>query len=121
MRFRFLIPLGLVAATSVYASQSLVVISVDGLDNRYLANANRMGLRIPNLRKLMRTGEVSKGVIGVWPTITWPSHTTIITGVDPIVHGILGNRKPPSEGGDYYWSVNLLHARTLLQAVHDAG
>ncbi len=70
---------------------------------------------------MMRDGEVSKGVIGVMPTITWPSHTTLITGVDPVVHGILGNQKPKSEGGDYYWSASLIRAPTLLQAAHDAG
>src|SRR6476469_9726450 len=101
-------------AVPVAAKQPLVVISVDGLDNRYLQNADLMGLKIPNLRRLKREGQYAKGIIGVVPTITWPSHTTMITGVDPVVHGILGNRRPVSEGGDYPWSVSLLKARTLL-------
>jgi hypothetical protein len=103
------------------AGRPLVVISVDGLDNRYLANADQMGLKIPHLRRIMREGQVSRGVIGVVPTVTWPSHTTIITGVDPVAHGILGNQKPKSEGGDYYWDVSLLHTRTLIDAMRDAG
>ncbi len=37
-------------ALSLSAKQPLVVISVDGLDNRYLAQADRMGLKIPTLR-----------------------------------------------------------------------
>src|SRR5437868_4040162 len=103
------------------AKQPLVVISVDGLDNRYLQDAGRMGLKIPNLRRLMREGQYSRGVIGVVPTVTWPSHTTILTGVDPSVHGILGNQRPKSDGGDYYWSASLIKVPTLLQAVHEAG
>src|SRR5215472_6926998 len=103
------------------AAQPLVVISVDGLDNRYLANADQIGLKIPHLRRLMREGQVSQGVIGVFPTVTWPSHTTLITGVDPVVHGILGNQRPKSEGGEYYWDASLIHVPTLLQAVHKAG
>ena len=112
--------LALVAA-SLAAKQPLVVISVDGLDNRYLSDAGRMGLKIPNLRRMMREGQASGGVIGVAPTITWPSHTTIITGVDPVVHGILGNQRPKSEGGEYYWSESLIRTPTLLRAAHAAG
>jgi len=44
----------------------------------------------------------------------------MITGVDPIVHGILGNRRPDSDGGDYYWTVDLLKTTTLLDAAHAA-
>src|SRR5271168_3014193 len=104
MRLHFL-TLGVLSLTlPLAARQHLVVISVDGLDNRYLLNADRLGLKIPNLRRMMREGQFSRGVIGVVPTVTWPSHTTIITGVDPVVHGILGNQRPKSEGGEYYWS-----------------
>ena len=102
-------------------ARPLLVVSVDGLDQRYLANCDEMKLKIPNLRRMMREGQWSQGVIGIVPTITWPSHTTILTGVDPTVHGIRSNRLPASEGGDYPWSATLLKARTLLDAAHDAG
>ncbi len=106
---------------SLTAAQPLVVISVDGLDNRYLADADALHLKIPNLRRLMGEGEVSTGVVGVVPTITWPSHTTLITGVDPVIHGILSNRRPKSEGGGYPWSASLIKAPTLLTGAHKAG
>jgi predicted AlkP superfamily pyrophosphatase or phosphodiesterase len=103
------------------AGQPLLVISVDGLDQRYLRDCDRLGLKIPHLRQLIREGQWSEGVVGVVPTITWPSHTTILSGVDPSMHGIRSNRLPAEEGGDYPWSVKLLKARTLLDAAHDAG
>src|SRR5215510_16016502 len=99
----------------------LLVISVDGLDYRYLRDCDKLGLKSPNLRRLMHEGEVTEGVVGVFPTITWPSHTTIITGVDPRVHGIMGNRRPREEGGDYYWDVSLLKTKTLWHAAREAG
>jgi Type I phosphodiesterase / nucleotide pyrophosphatase len=99
----------------------LVVLSVDGLDWRYLRDRDALGLRIPNIRRMLREGRYADGVIGVWPTVTWPSHTTILTGVRPDQHGIEGNRRPKSQGGDYYWSVDLLKARTLWQAAHERG
>ncbi|MFM8395204.1 MAG: alkaline phosphatase family protein [Acidobacteriota bacterium] len=103
------------------AGQSLLVISVDGLDYRYLRDADRLGLRIPNLRRLMREGEVTEGVTGVYPTVTWSSHTTLITGVTPAEHGILSNRRPRAEGGDYYWDVSLLKKETLWAKAGAAG
>ena len=119
---RTLILAAVLAATGeLYAKQPVLVISVDGMDNRYLSEADKLGLKIPNLRRLMREGQWSAGVIGVVPTVTWPSHTTMITGVDPSVHGILGNRRPAAEGGDYYWTVDFLKTVTLLDAAHKAG
>jgi hypothetical protein len=44
-----------------------------------------------------------------------------ISGVPPFVHGILGNLRPRTEGGDYYWSAYLLKARTLLDVAKAAG
>src|SRR5579863_6007074 len=100
------------------AKQPLVVVSVDGLDNRYLTNADQMGLKIPNLRRLMREGQLSRGIIGVVPTVTWPSHTTMITGVDPIKHGILANWRPP---GEKFLDYSQIKAPTLIGAAHAAG
>jgi predicted AlkP superfamily pyrophosphatase or phosphodiesterase len=99
----------------------LLVLSVDGLDWRYLAQADSFHLQIPNLRRLMREGRWADGVVGVYPSVTWPSHTTLITGVIPEVHGILGNRRPKEEGGDYYWSPDLLRSPTLWQAAGKQG
>lgn len=102
-------------------AHKLLVLSVDGLDWRYVRDRDQLGLHIPNTRRLLKEGRYSRGVIGVWPSVTWPSHTTLITGVRPDQHGILGNRRPQSEGGDYYWTVDLLKAPTLWQAAHARG
>ena len=98
----------------------LLVISVDGLDYRYLRDCDKLGLKIPTLRRLMREGEVTDGIVGVFPTVTWPSHTTMITGVTPAKHGILSNRRPKAEGGDYYWDASLLKVKTLWHAARKA-
>jgi hypothetical protein len=113
-----LIFLAVFLAGSLQAAQPLVVISVDGLDNRYLAQADKFGLKIPTLRKLIREGQYSQGVIGVVPTITWHSHTTIITGADPVAHGILSNWRPP---GDRFVDYSQIKVPTLIGAAHNAG
>jgi predicted AlkP superfamily pyrophosphatase or phosphodiesterase len=110
-----------ISGVSAQPPHKLLVVSVDGLDWRYLRNRDAMGLAIPNLRRLLRQGQVAQGVIGVFPTITWPSHTSLITGARPDQHGIMGNRRPQSQGGDYYWTSDLLHVPPLWQCAADHG
>ena len=92
----------LVVAGESLAKQPVVVISIDGMDQRYLSDRDKLGLKIPNLRRLIREGQWSAGVVGVVPTVTWPSHTTMITKLDPTKHDILNNQRPTSENNNYY-------------------
>jgi predicted AlkP superfamily pyrophosphatase or phosphodiesterase len=83
--------LGLSAPSTPSAKpKRALVISLDGLDFRYLKDADSYGLIIPNLRRLMTNG-ISTGVYGTFPSLTYPAHTTIITGVEPDRHQIFGN------------------------------
>lgn len=109
----------LLFALATATAHPLLVISVDGLDWRYLRDADKLGLKIPHIRQLMRQGEVTQGIVGVAPTVTWPSHTSLITGARPAGHGILGNRRP--NGGDYYWTTDFLQRKTLWHATRAAG
>jgi glycerophosphoryl diester phosphodiesterase len=85
---------------------------VDGLDQRYLRDSDRLGLKIPNLRRLMREGSWADGVIGEVPTITWPSHTTMLTGVPPAQHGIQRNQ---------VWDYSSIKVKTLWDDLRAAG
>ena len=69
----------------------MLVISLDGMGATYLTKADEFHLRIPTLRKFMRDGTYAQGVTGVLPTLTYPSHTTMMTGVWPTVHGVYAN------------------------------
>jgi len=112
----------LLALSGFALANPLLVLSIDGLDHRYLRDADKLGLRIPNIRRLLREGQwAAQGVVGVVPTVTWPSHTSMISGVPPSVHGILNNKRPKDQGGEYYWSVDLLKVPTLLDAMRAAG
>ena len=61
----------------------LLIISVDGLRPDYVTAADKHGLKIPALRRLPKEGAFAEGVQGVVPTTTYPSHTTLLTGVWP--------------------------------------
>jgi predicted AlkP superfamily pyrophosphatase or phosphodiesterase len=93
----------------------LLVVSIDGLDHRYLRDADKLGLKIPTLRRLLSEGALADGVVGIVPTVTWPSHTTILTGVPAWQHGILTNDQP-GQPGQRWWFTKFLKARTLWHA-----
>lgn len=69
----------------------LVIVSIDGLMATTLRTADQSGLQIPNLLEMRKGGSVSQGLVGVFPTVTYPSHTTMMTGRLPAEHGIPGN------------------------------
>ena len=102
----------------------LLVISIDGLRPDYVREADRYGLRIPALRRLLREGSSASGVLGVLPTVTYPSHATLVTGVAPARHGILANRPFDPLGTNregWYWYAEDLRVQTLWDAAAEAG
>src|SRR5690349_5520305 len=103
------------------ATHKLMILSVDGLDWRYVRDRDALGLKIPNTRRLLAKSSTADGVTGVWPTITWPSHTTMITGARPDQHGIEGNASGPPDPALSYWSANKIKVPTLVQCLAQRG
>lgn len=102
----------------------VLMISVDGLKPEYVLQADARGLKVPFLRLLVAEGAYAQGVTGVWPTNTYPSHTTLITGTWPAEHGILNNPEfdPARKFGDsWYWYAAQIRVPTLWDAAHGAG
>ena len=102
----------------------LVVISVDGLRPDYVTAADAHGAKVPHLRKFLHEGTYAQGVTGVIPTVTYPSHTTLMTGVWPARHGILANQtfdplQKNHEG--WYWYAEDIRVPTLWDAAAAAG
>jgi predicted AlkP superfamily pyrophosphatase or phosphodiesterase len=97
---------------------------MDGLRPDYVTAADAHGARIPNLRRFLKEGAFAQGVVGVIPTVTYPSHTTLITGVSPATHGILANTAfdPLRENqGGWYWYAEDIRVATLWDAASRAG
>jgi hypothetical protein len=121
---------GCTAAPSVPAPGPLrprvVLISVDGLWAGDLRRADSAGVRLPVFDSLRRAGALADGVTGSFPSVTFPSHTTIVTGVPPGRHGVFSNSifVPPT-GRREYWPAYLEHSEirvpTLFDAAHAAG
>jgi hypothetical protein len=102
---------------------AVILISIDGLKPEYVLDADAHGLKIPALRRFLREGAYSTGVRGVVPTVTYPSHTTLITGVSPARHGIYANTTfdPLRKNfGGWYWYAEDIQVPTLWDAAADA-
>jgi predicted AlkP superfamily pyrophosphatase or phosphodiesterase len=102
----------------------LLLISIDGLRPDYVTAADAHGAKVPNLRRFLTEGAFAQGVVGVIPTVTYPSHTTLITGVAPATHGIFSNTTfdPLRENhGGWYWYSEDIRVATLWDAAARAG
>jgi predicted AlkP superfamily pyrophosphatase or phosphodiesterase len=102
----------------------VLMISIDGLKPEYVTQADAHDMKIPYLRTLVRDGAYAEGVVGVWPTVTYPSHTTMLTGVWPAEHGIYNNLEFDPEQryfNAWLWYASEIRVPTLWQAAHQAG
>lgn len=100
-----------------------LMISIDGLRPDYVTAADRHGLKIPALRRLVHEGAYAR-VEGVIPTVTYPSHTTLVTGVAPAKHKIFSNTVfDPFRTGpaSWYWYAEDIAVPTLWDAAASAG
>ncbi|MBZ5619641.1 MAG: ectonucleotide pyrophosphatase/phosphodiesterase [Acidobacteriia bacterium] len=113
------------ALTPLWASgHALLLISIDGLRPDSVLQADAHGLKIPHLRRILRDGAHASGVRGALPTVTYPSHTTIVTGVWPARHGIYSNVTFDPLGKNFegwYWYSEDIAVPTLWESAAKAG
>ena len=83
---------------------------------------------MPTLRSLAAAGAVSSGMRPINPTVTWPNHTAMITGVDASQHHVMANGliDLPADGSaptvePWTDKDKLVHARTLYEAAAEKG
>jgi predicted AlkP superfamily pyrophosphatase or phosphodiesterase len=111
-----------IIAAAAAPARHVVMVSIDGMRPQVYAESSHA--KVPTIRRLMQRGAWSRGVTGVMPTVTYPSHTTLITGVLPSLHGIYDNRMADpdnSSGMAWYWYARDIKVKTLPAAVRAAG
>ena len=67
----------------------LIVISLDALQTCDLDLLETL----PYASRWLPDAAIARNVHEVYPTLTYPIHTTLITGVYPETHGIIHNQK----------------------------
>lgn len=123
----FLIPfLGLfMFGATAPASDHVVLICIDGLPASLIHDSRAS---LPTLRELARRGVVAEGMVPSNPSVTWPNHTTLITGANPEHHGVLFNGVLVRGGLGLPVKVNpfadhseLVRIPTIADALHAQG
>lgn len=101
----------------------VILLSIDGLRPEYYLSPDLYQLKIPHLRSLMTSGSYAQGMQGVYPTLTYPSHTTLVTGVRPARHGIVSNFLLTPSAGLLNWYLKTadIRSKTLWEAAKDKG
>jgi predicted AlkP superfamily pyrophosphatase or phosphodiesterase len=115
-----------VAAADAPQDQCTILVSIDGLANFYL---NDPQADMPAIRDLASKGAQAEGVVTAFPSVTWPAHTTLITGTSPARHGMIGNSYLDRSNGSIvtllcdpvYDKDQVVRAPTLYDVFHSAG
>ena len=115
-----------VQAAEISAKDRIVVlISLDGLPAFVMEDPR---LPAPTLRRLAREGAVVKRMTVSNPSVTWPVHTSMVTGVPGARHSVLYNGllvrqgpKSPPRVEPYHDKTELVRAPTVYDLAHQAG
>ena len=107
--------------------RAVIMVSLDGFAHFYLDDPLS---DIPTLRRMIREGAVAdKGMECSFPTVTWPNHTTLVTGVPPGKHGVLANMVFDREKAEtvqllvdpVFDKDEIVKSPTIYDAAHAAG
>jgi predicted AlkP superfamily pyrophosphatase or phosphodiesterase len=112
----------LLLARGVFSQQAehIVLITIDGFRPDFYMDSS---WHTPHLRAILKKGAYAKGVNSVFPSMTYPSHTTIVTGVWPAKHGIYYNNMFASKGAPNppYWNDSSIKVATVWDAAQQKG
>ena len=117
---------GLSARQAGRADEStVVVISLDGFPAKALSDP---ALPVPTLRRLAASGAMATAMTVGNPSVTWPNHTSLITGVSPARHSVLFNGiltrpgpKEPVKIEPWRDKREMVMAPTVYDAAYQAG
>jgi predicted AlkP superfamily pyrophosphatase or phosphodiesterase len=105
------------AAQQAPSSHRVILISIDGLRPEVYLNPEALGIDLPNLERLAASGTIARKMISVFPSVTYPAHTSLVTGSNPARHGVTTN---PTTDVPFRDSRSI-QVPTLWDFAHDRG
>ncbi len=108
----------------LFQNRKLIILSIDGFPGYYNASDSKFKDLTPNLNKLASRSHFSNSVDSTYPTLTYPAHTSMLTGTDPVQHGITYNspidpfRKYLS---GWMWYDEDIQVKTILDFANEKG
>ncbi len=125
LRFALLLAAALACFAQAPApkDRTVVIVSIDAFPFYAFENPQ---LPVPTLRRLMKEGVAARGMRVSNPSVTWPSHTSMVTGVWPAKHGVLYNGLLTRPNGGFKvepWrnKTEMVRAPTVYDLAHGAG
>lgn len=114
------------ASAAPRSDRCVILVSVDGLAGFYLDDPKA---DLPTLRNMARNGARASGMVCSFPTVTWPNHTTLVTGVPPRLHGVIGNnyfdrtfgKSVPLIPDPLFDKEEIVKSPTIYDVAHQAG
>ena len=97
----------------------MLVISLDAVGSGDIEKA----MELPGFARFFDGASRCMSVHSVYPSITYPAHTSIVTGRYPVHHGIVDNTKiqPNRKSPDWYWQRKYIRGTTLYDETGDDG
>ena len=112
-------------AQTAQPQPTVILITIDGFPARALLD---LQLPMPHLRALAAAGVAAKSMRPINPTVTWPNHTALVTGVDASRHQVIANGLITQSADGQAPKLDrvatkdkLVHARTLYEAAAEKG
>lgn len=107
-------------------AEHVILVSIDGWAHHYFEDPR---CHMPTVKKLAANGVRAKRMECSFPTVTWTNHTTLVTGVNPGRHGVLGNdywdrkewKKVPLIPDPIFNKEEIVKTPTIYDVVKQAG
>lgn len=99
--------------------KKMIIVSLDAVgskDLEYMAG-------LPNFKAFMERAAICRKVMSVYPSLTYPAHTSIVTGRFPKNHGIVNNLQiqPERESSDWFWQSRFIKGTTIYREAAKKG
>lgn len=103
----------------IHKDHRLIIISLDAVGSEDLEFLKTL----PNFKRLYENAAVCEHVESVCPSITYPAHTSIVTGKKPIHHGVVNNTlvQPRRPKPDWMWQRKYVKGTTLYDEAIKKG
>lgn len=97
----------------------IIMISLDAVDK----NDFNILKELPNFKKILESSSYSCEVESVYPSLTYPAHTTIVTGKYPKNHGVINNiiTKPGDNNPAWLWHKHNINGETIYDLAKEQG
>lgn len=97
----------------------VIVISVDAMRTSDIEAFKKK----KNMGRLLEHSSLIEGCHCIYPTYTYPCHTSIMTGCYPNKHGIYHNDKFEinCKSAKWFWYANEIKCKTMIDVAHENG